>query len=97
MVFLELHLEAWGDAPVVARGSGSISCCLREVKSPLELLGGTRDCMESLQGNGVSSCIDGETRGVSPVAEGNFEFLSIWFKRHTGIPLESLQGDWDSP
>ena len=50
MVFLKLHLEASGASPIVAGTSGSLSCCLRKVKSPFELRGGTRDCYQVTTG-----------------------------------------------
>ena len=39
MVCLELWREAWGFSSVTMGNSESLSCCLREVKSPFELQG----------------------------------------------------------
>ena len=44
MLLLELRQEAWDSSPVTTGYSGSLSCCLREVKSPFELWGGVWDC-----------------------------------------------------
>ena len=44
MVSLELRWEAWGSSPGTTGKSGSLSCCLREVKSPFELQGQAREC-----------------------------------------------------
>ena len=41
--FLKVRLEGWGSSWVATGTSGSLSCCLREFKSPLELWGVARD------------------------------------------------------
>ena len=44
LVFLELWREAWDSFEDTPTNSGSISCCLREVKSPFQLRGRAWDC-----------------------------------------------------
>ena len=44
MVFLELQQEAWDSFAGNLGNSGSLSCCLWEVKSPLEFQAEKRDC-----------------------------------------------------
>ena len=44
MVCLELRLEAWDSSSGTTGTSGSLSCCLRKVKSPFELRGRAREC-----------------------------------------------------
>ena len=43
LVFFKLLREAWDSSAATLGNSGSLSCCLREVKSPFELQGGARD------------------------------------------------------
>ena len=43
LVFFKLLQEAWDSSAATLGNSGSLSCCLREVKSPFELRGGARD------------------------------------------------------
>ena len=65
---LELRQEAWDSSPVTTGYSGSLSCCLREVKSPFELRGGARDC------SGVTA---GES-GLNSHGRGNLKvFLEL--------------------
>ena len=41
--FLELHQEDWGSSLVVTGTSGTLSSCLRKVKSPFGLRGASQD------------------------------------------------------
>ena len=41
--FLEMRREAWDSFSGTPGNSGSLSCCLKEVKSPFELRGGVQD------------------------------------------------------
>ena len=50
MIFLKSRQEAWGYSRVVSGTSGNISCCLRKVKSPFKLQGGTWDCSQITAG-----------------------------------------------
>ena len=43
MVFLEAWREVWGSSRVAMGTSGTRLCCIRKVKSPLELRGASWD------------------------------------------------------
>ena len=78
MLLFELRQEVWDSSLVTTGYSGSLSCCLREVKSPFELRGGARNC------SGVTA---GEIRpqftwkegsqSVSQVVAGSVGFLEL--------------------
>ena len=56
MVCLELQQEAWGSSAGTTGRSGSLLCCLREVKSPFELRVRARECSEFTAGeSGLNS------------------------------------------
>ena len=74
VVFLELQWEAWGSSAGTTRSSGSLLCCLREVKSPFELRRLAREC---------SGVMAGES-GLNSHGRGNLKvFLKlqkeVWF------------------
>ena len=74
LVFLEFQQEAWDSSAGTLGNSGSLSCCLWEVKSPFDLREGARDC------SGVSA---GES-GLSSHGMGDLKvFLELrqdgWF------------------
>ena len=68
MVCLELWREAWGSLKGNTGSSGSLSCCLREVKSPIELRG---------RAHGYSGVTSGES-GLNLHERGNLKvFLEL--------------------
>ena len=85
LVFLKLRREAWDSSAATLGNSGSLSCCLREVKSPFELRGGARDH------SGVSA---GES-GFNLHGRGYLNmFLKLW--QDIWIP-SSCNGDLREP
>ena len=81
MVCLELWREAWGFSSVTMGNSESLSCCLREVKSPFELRRGAQEC---------SGVMAGES-GLNSRGSGNLKvFLELW--QEVWVPL-SCHGD----
>ena len=69
LVYLKLWWEAWDSSPANPGNSGSLSCCVREVKPPFELQRGARDY------SGVTA---GES-GLNSHGRGNLNgFLELW-------------------
>ena len=86
MVFLELHQEDWGSSLVVTGTSGTLSSCLRKVKSPFGLRGAPRDS---------SRITAGMNRASSRVEAGTSAILSI-SDIHLEVSVEFEQGRQDS-
>ena len=85
LVCLELRREAWDSSPSTTRNSGSLLCCLREVKSPFELRGRVREC------SGVTA---GES-GLNSHWRGHLKvFLEL--RQEVWVPL-SYHGDLREP
>ena len=85
MVCLKLRLEAWGSTTGTTGRSGSLSCCLREVKYPFELQGREPKC------SGVTA---GES-GLNSHGRGNLKvFLELW--QEVWFP-SSCHGDLREP
>ena len=81
MVCLQLQREAWGSSAGTTGSSGSLSCCLREVTSPFELLGRAQEC------SGVTA---GEL-SLNSHGRGNLKvFLELW--QEVWVP-SSCHGD----
>ena len=56
MVCLKLQQEAWDSSPCTMGNSGSLLCCLREVKSAFELQGQAQKCSGVMAGeSGLNS------------------------------------------
>ena len=95
MLLFELRQEVWDSSLVTTGYSGSLSCCLREVKSPFELRGERGIALESRQGNqasirmegGISKCFSscGRKCGFPRVAKGTCGSLSccLWEIRNS--------------
>ena len=101
MVCLQLQREAWGSSAGTTGSSGSLSCCLREVNSPFELLGRAQECSGVMAGeSGLNSHGRGNLKvflelprgpeGASHVVSGKSGVLSSC-EGPLRIPLESVQ------
>ena len=81
MVCLELWREAWGSSAGATGRSGSLSCCLREVKSPFKLRGPAQECSRVTAGKS----------GLNSHGRGNLKvFLDL--RQEVWVPL-SCHGD----
>lgn len=76
LVYLKLWWEAWDSSPANPGNSGSLSCCVREVKPPFELQRGARDY------SGVTA---GES-GLNSHGRGN---LNVFLELQQGIWVHS--------
>ena len=64
---------------------GNLLSCIKKAHPQFDFKVGTWDCSRGAAGERVSSHLEGEFRGFSPVAVGSFGFLSrcVWkFMEH---------------